>query len=219
MKRWALLVVLLYGAVLTMCVIALAVPAFWPRNEWNLSAWLFLSFDESWWAWCFLGVMLLTEGALLVVPVRMVAEVPVPKRHLAWGYLVAAVASLVLLAGIAISLWEHVMATDESSTRTWAILLAVVGSLWLGWTILFSFYTGKNRPVGPMGRLVRWLLAGSIAEILVVIPMHAVARYRNYCCAGYMTFAGLAAGMAVLLLAFGPGAFVLLARRLRSYRR
>jgi len=219
MKRWALLVVLLYGTVLLMSVIAMAVPAFAPEAAGGLSEWLFLRLDRSWWAWCLIVLMLLTQASLLVVPVRMVGEMPVRRRHLAWGYLAAAVASLILLAGIGLSLWEHVMESDKASTRTWAILTAIVGGLWLGWTALFSYYTGKHRPTSAMGRLVRWLLAGSIAEILIVIPMHAVARYRNYCCAGYATFLGLALGTAVMLLAFGPGTFILLARRLGSYRR
>jgi hypothetical protein len=60
------------------------------------------------------------------------------------------------------------------------------------------------------------LLAGSILELLIAVPTHIIARWRNYCCAGFMTFWGLVTGLSVLLFAFGPGMFILFVRRLHS---
>jgi hypothetical protein len=59
------------------------------------------------------------------------------------------------------------------------------------------------------------VLAGSVAELLVAVPCHVYARDKDYCCAGFSTFAGLATGLAVMLFAFGPGVFFLFAARVK----
>jgi hypothetical protein len=64
-----------------------------------------------------------------------------------------------------------------------------------------------------VSRLCRWLFRGSILELLIAVPTHIVARYRDYCCAGVMTFIGLTMGMSVMLFSFGPGVFFLFAAR------
>ena len=50
----------------------------------------------------------------------------------------------------------------------------------------------------PAGRVV---FKGSILELLIAVPTHIVARYRDCCCARFMTFIGLAMGMSVMLFA------------------
>jgi hypothetical protein len=45
------------------------------------------------------------------------------------------------------------------------------------------------------------------------VPTHIVARARDYCCAGFYTFLGIAFGVAVMLFSFGPGVFFLFAAR------
>ncbi len=49
-----------------------------------------------------------------------------------------------------------------------------------------------------------------------VMPTHIVARYCDYCCAGFMTFIGLTLGMSVMLFSFGPGVFFLFVARWRQ---
>jgi hypothetical protein len=67
-----------------------------------------------------------------------------------------------------------------------------------------------------MSRICRFLVAGSILELLVAVPAHVLARSRSYCCAGAGTFWGIATGISVMLLAFGPAVFVLFARRYKA---
>jgi hypothetical protein len=64
-----------------------------------------------------------------------------------------------------------------------------------------------------VSRQCRYLLRGSILELLVAVPTHIVARYRNYCCAGFLTFVGIAFGVSVMLFSFGPGVFFLFVQR------
>jgi hypothetical protein len=42
-----------------------------------------------------------------------------------------------------------------------------------------------------------------------------VSRHRNDCCAPFATFWGIATGLTVMLLAFGPGVLCLFAARLQ----
>lgn len=67
--------------------------------------------------------------------------------------------------------------------------------------------------------MCRWLLRGSILEVIVAIPSHVIARRRDECCAPDFTLVGIIAGLSVALLSFGPGVFFLFAERVRSKRR
>jgi hypothetical protein len=49
--------------------------------------------------------------------------------------------------------------------------------------------------------------------LLIAVPTHIVARCRDYCCAGFMTFLGLTMGVSVMLFAFGPALLFLFAER------
>ena len=64
-----------------------------------------------------------------------------------------------------------------------------------------------------MNRLTKWLIRGSILELLVAVPSHVIVREREYCCAGFITFWGIVTGVSVMLLAFGPAVFFLFAKR------
>ena len=67
-------------------------------------------------------------------------------------------------------------------------------------------------------RLTKWLLRGSILELLVAVPCHVIVRQRNDCCAPFITFWGIATGMTVMLMSFGPGVFFLFAARIRDMK-
>ena len=56
-------------------------------------------------------------------------------------------------------------------------------------------------------------IKGSVLELLIAVPTHIVARHRDYCCAGLLTFIGLAMGVSVMLFAFGPVVLLLFAQR------
>jgi hypothetical protein len=62
-------------------------------------------------------------------------------------------------------------------------------------------------------RMHRWLLRGSILELLVAVPSHIIVRRRGDCCAPLGTFWGIATGISVMLLCFGPGVFFLFVER------
>jgi hypothetical protein len=86
---------------------------------------------------------------------------------------------------------------------------------WGGWALIFWRLSRTTEPRDFVSRVCKSLLKGSILELLIAVPTHIVARCRDYCCAGFMTFVGLTMGMSVMLFSFGPGVFFLFVARWR----
>ena len=89
---------------------------------------------------------------------------------------------------------------------------------WLVWMGVFYHYAREDSAKDVIHRSVKWLLRGSILELLVAVPSHIVVRQRDNCCAPAGTFWGITTGLAVILLAFGPGVFFLFVERCRRMR-
>jgi hypothetical protein len=51
--------------------------------------------------------------------------------------------------------------------------------------------------------------------LLVAVPSHIVVRSRNDCCAPFGSFWGIATGLSIMLLSFGPGVLFLFVERCR----
>ena len=69
----------------------------------------------------------------------------------------------------------------------------------------------------PVNKAIDWLLRGSVLELLVVVPCHVWVRRRDDCSAPGVTAFGLASGIAIMLMSFGPGVLLLFKKRLDSY--
>jgi hypothetical protein len=96
-------------------------------------------------------------------------------------------------------------------------LLLFWGALWVIWVILFYFYFRNSSAV--VTRLISWLLKGSVLELLIVVPCHIIVRRRHDCSAPIATSFGIATGVAIMLLSFGPSVLFLYKKRLDSYSR
>ncbi len=88
----------------------------------------------------------------------------------------------------------------------WACVLV----LWSGWYVVLRRFNEDR---------LRVLLAGSILELLIVLPCHIIVRDRQDCCAPTLTALGLGTGIAVMLMAFGPAILMLYRRRMEKYKR
>jgi uncharacterized membrane protein YqhA len=242
MKRWALLTVGLYMLILLLlagpliCMCFMGISDLTPRPGGlmdGLTGIYVSAFDAvlhedghdrlariliSPWVWAL--VMGLAQAALLVVPVRVASRRPVTTRWLIWPALAALIMLLLLAGGILAAVWETIENTNDlTDPATIIAFVSPVGVIWLAWAIIFGYYTVRGGRANFMNRLARSLVAGSILELLVAVPAHVLARARNYCCAGFGTFWGIAAGISVMLFAFGPAVFVLFARRYGGLRR
>lgn len=90
-----------------------------------------------------------------------------------------------------------------------------MGRLWLTWGILFYLYFRDSSAV--LTKIISWLLKGGILELLVAVPCHVIVRRRHDCSAPAATSFGIASGIAIMLLSFGPSVLFLYKKRLDSY--
>lgn len=97
-------------------------------------------------------------------------------------------------------------------------MIGMVVCFWLLWGWVFHHFARADEPETFVKRTTRWLLRGSILELLVAVPSHIFVRQREDCCAPMVSFWGIVTGISVMLLSFGPGVFFLFAARMRDRR-
>lgn len=228
MKRWGIITVLLYVALLAL----LAMPAFWLAFcGWGRGASdatkIFSAYGQ-WEYWIIPAVFGLAQALLLLVPVDLSERRQPSRRKLLVPVLTSAflMANLLLAGLFCVS---FAIFGDKGIDRLeilgkilgvnlgWLTLL-MVGALWLFWFGVFRAHWKQDDPESLMKRLTRWLVRGSILELLVAVPSHVIVRQRDDCCAPAGTFWGIACGLSVMLLAFGPGVFFLFAERVRRMK-
>ena len=120
-----------------------------------------------------------------------------------------------LVVGGVLSIWEFVEGQQALDQWWWPVAVALLLVIWGLWSFVFVRISRQTQPADFVSRLCGWLFRGSILELLIAVPTHIVARYRNYCCAGFMTFIGLTMGISVMLFSFGPAVYFLYVKRWR----
>ena len=212
MKRWALLVAILYALILA--VLALPMVLIGLGHSVNIDLRSVAAMYIHWQWWLIFALMGLAQAALLAVPVRVASRRPMARIPLIKTVLVAALMMAGLVVGAFLCIFELGFYNLAGSWTPWTVLIIGFAS-WCGWAIAFFRLSQRLNAEDLTSRLCRYLLKGSILELLIAVPTHIVARYRDYCCAGFMTFIGLTLGMAVMLFSFGPGVFFLFVERWR----
>jgi hypothetical protein len=217
MAKWAIVTVVLY----IVLVAALFVP---------LACWLVdkvsgqstplaevMGFLVCWQAWLAVAIILLVQLLMLIFPVRQYTDNPVPQRSIWAPLLTTGILLVILLLGltgsIIVAIWG-----DEAGAGPQAYLwigAMVIGS-WFIWAIVFYCFGRTSDLPAFAQRLSRWLVKGSIAELLVAVPCHIIVRHRNDCCAPGMTFFGIASGLAIIAIAFGPSILLLVNARMKQ---
>jgi len=172
-------------------------------------------YTEVWFLWVFCGFLILCEIILLIMPIRIVKERPKPQRGIWITTIAAAALFVILILGIVLSISAAIWGDDIPDISGWILLFFVIFN-WLFWTCLFRYFAHNHDAKSYVRRLMKWLLRGSILEILVSIPSHIIVRHKDVCCAHGLTAAGLATGFAIMLISFGPGVYFLYAERIRS---
>ena len=109
--------------------------------------------------------------------------------------------------------WEGIMSAESY----WGIICVWITMLiiWGIWSWIFFVYWRQGDRYTQLGRMIRGLVAGSILETIIAVPVHiwATRQRECYCCRGTYTTLILAA--TVLIWAFGPGIVLLYMREKR----
>ncbi|MHC4534103.1 MAG: hypothetical protein ACYS6K_09135 [Planctomycetota bacterium] len=217
MTKWAFLTVLLYISLVVLLfipVVLLVVDII--AGGGNSFLELFGIYGY-WPFWLTYGVMVLIQVLLLIFPVAKYKDRPKPQRAIWVPVITSAFLFTILFSGFVVSVaagigGDYVVGTPVS---TLGILGLIVFS-WAIWAIVFYRFGRIVDRESFVEKITRWLIKGSIVELLVAIPCHIIVRHKNYCCAPGLTFFGIAAGLVIMAFAFGPGIFFLFLKRFRK---
>jgi hypothetical protein len=244
MKRWAALTVLLYALALLVLTVPALLIAFggWAKNGTGMgfSNALKIYLNLGYWIW--LAVLVAGQALLLLLPLK-IAERRLPARRplqtpvIVAGFLLANLcfAGLfsILCAVFAdkagdyfdlsllftfIANSNHQVAANNSGMGPLLTAILTVLVFWLIWAVVFRRFAQSHEPDSLLQRMTRWLLRGSILEFLIAVPSHVIVRRRGDCCAPAGTFWGIASGISIMLLCFGPGVFFLFVERFQRLK-
>ena len=235
----ALYVVIL--AAITLPVILLAFASWWVKQSGGVDFPSAVEVYQQLGFWIWLGLMALGQALLLLAPVGIAERRLAPRRPLlvpvlTGGFFLAALVFGGLVSVLCAVFKEkgfeafafigefeqnplaHFIVKNSAASGNAGLqyvfgMMTVTALLWLVWALVFYRFAKADDPHALVKRTTRWLLRGSILELLVAVPSHIIARQRNDCCAPFGTFWGITTGLSIMLLCFGPGVFFLFAER------
>lgn len=211
-KRWGVAIAALYAAMLVVLTWPILMVAFHPEIGAREAAGLFGDLPY----WGVVAMMAVAQVALLSIPVGVLRR-PTTRRSILAPIAGAGFACGVLAVGAAASFVE--LAEGEGALEhLWAAGLVGLAA-WAGWGFSFHRWSSGHSGENLLDRQAKLLFRGSVLELLIAVPTHVVARGRDYCCAGVMTFIGITAGVAVMLFSFGPAVYFLYRDRWRRVKR
>ncbi len=218
MRKWGIIISVFYALIL----LGLIVPAVLFSSGRDFDNWAkFLGgireTYQDWFFWLPAGVILLSQAFLLFLSVDTSQKRLKPRTHILVSVTVGAILTALLSSAVIWSLgfairgenfWDKFFDKPTNLLFFW-------GALWVLWAILFYFYFRNSSAV--VTRLISWLLKGSVLELLIVVPCHIIVRRRHDCSAPIATSFGIATGIAIMLLSFGPSVLFLYKKQLDSY--
>jgi hypothetical protein len=211
MKRWGILVTAFYAVALVGCLIVIFGPS------------IVTSIDREAWPFVALWLTIVVGGQamLLFLSVDTSRRKLTPRRHILVSVATAAILVALLMHAFLYSLLAGIKGDDmdkavPAALTSW-VVYGLLAGLWGVWAWVFWRYArGGSLTVT---RIVNWLLKGSVLELLVAVPSHVWARRRDDCSAPAVTGYGIATGLAIMLLSFGPGVFFLFQKRLERHQK
>lgn len=215
MAKWAFWTILLYISL----VMALFVPLLWGLV---FTGGISISGTPEiygfWPFWPLFAIFVLIQAGLLLIPVKITSDSYQPRRHIWIPIAATALALSIVVIGIIWAILGAIWGDDALEAVYPHDSIAIVAVTWLAWSILFYRFYRNAEPRTLLGRLTTWLIRGSILELLVAVPSHIIVRRRDDCCAPGFTFFGIATGLVIMALAFGPGLFFLFRERLEKMK-
>jgi hypothetical protein len=193
---WVYALIAIY---LLLLITMLLVPAFAAISEGTIN-------DSMIWAMTIYACGLTVCGlSLVILPVRAIRRRPVSRRSIWFPVIGSGLLAGTLVIGGGFALGELLKAGDVFA---WGVVVASV-AVWIAWSILFLLIGFRAGPECIGGKLYRFLIAGSVLELLVAVPSNVIVRRRHECCAGIETGIGICIGVSVMIIALGPGVLIL----------
>ncbi len=230
MRNWGVVITVFYAIVVLLLLsfgATLLADGLGAIDEWS---WMDLNGFE----YLLIPILILVAGQvlLLFLSVDTSWRRLKPQRHarVTAGLvgLMVAILFIAALFSIGMAIWGDGIdnAIESWFTDTWmeelteisalVLTLAIVLLIWLFWGVVF--YAFSKRTSNVVDLAVSWLIKGSVLELLIAVPCHIIVRQREWCCAQYVSAWGIAAGIAIMLMAFGPSAGFLYKRKLADYK-
>ncbi len=211
MRKWGLIVTLFYAAVVVLLLIPLAAALV---ENWKGVAVLHSHIVEtySYWAtWVVVAVFVFGQAILLSLSVDLSRRRLKPRTHVLVSAVVSGLFLTILSVGVVLNV---ALAIRGDRIDDWALGLFrwVPLAAWLGWALVFYRYSKGTED--SVTRAVTWLLRGSVLELLIAVPSHVIVRRRDDCCAPFGTGIGIASGLAIMLMSFGPSVIFLFKKRM-----
>lgn len=234
MQRWSIPVIVCFLLLLAVSVFPLAYIAEGSSARWWNTAMAF--FRQGW----FLGfaiVLTLCQIALLI-RVKPHPERPRARRRV-WPAIIAgsfcfAAIGFSLIFAVSFAIYgddeyqpffyfideiDRLVPGNFEGPITVGSMIAFFLMQWIVWSLVLRRLANKSAASDrPLDHFVRWLIVGSVAELLIAIPCHIIVRKRDDCCAPIFTFWGIATGWAILLMCLGPAVLFLIQYRLAKKR-
>lgn len=206
MAKWAFITVLLYICLVVIIFVPLVTLIAFVDSS-------VLLLYTAWQFWLFCGVITAIQALMLLFPVKTTAEAPKPQRLIWVPIVTAALLLSILVLGVVWSILMVIWGDDIlDGYFPWASLAFVI-FCWIVWLFVFyRFYRGVEART-LFRRITTWLIRGSIVELLVAVPSHIIVRRRDECSAPGFTYFGIAAGLVIMAVAFGPGLYFLFLQR------
>jgi hypothetical protein len=221
MRKWGIVITVVY----TLIVLGLLAPgAIWVMGGDN-ATWSLLTANlelvyASWLFWLPVGMVVCGEAALLFLRVDTSRQRLRPRAHIAISGTVAAGLTALLTAA---AIWcVGFVARGDDFANSFVIasakeIVCFVAALWALWGIFFYVYLRGSSDA--VTRVISWLLRGSVLELLIAVPSHIIVRRKDDCSAPIATSFGIATGIAIMLLSFGPSVLLLYKKRIDEYPR
>jgi hypothetical protein len=152
--------------------------------------------------------------------IEVATDSPPTRRSAIAAALIGTILSIGVLATLMeLPNWWLKLTTESGieSPQHFGIVWAVMVAMWAGWAIVFWSYMQSVDRYTALRKVFRWLLAGTIVEMLIAVPAHAwiLSQRGEKCYCERGTWTGVAFGVTATLWLFGPGVFLLYMRERR----
>lgn len=227
MRHWGMVVTGFYLAVVAVLA-GFSVLVFYPEADWSdISEHLF-----DWGLWMWIAILVGSQLILIGTRVARTTEPLEPQRDLRKAYAAAAFAAAILSVAALASLGAAVFGDDvfdyadfdsflsnsrAFETESWglayfATILAPLLGFWAVWWFILKRYSAEilNRE----GLIFKWLFRGSVLELLISVPSQVIVQRREDCSAPVVTSYGVATGVALMFMSFGPAILKLYEERI-----